>query len=105
MDKNKLLQQGFTHFSHNEFEQAAALFEQALEIDPSFDLACNALAESYNRMGRLEDAIHTAKKLVELNPDDPMAHTALSRLYVQKGLIREAEEEMALSNILAQKNS
>jgi len=71
------------------------------ELDPEFDLAYNALAESYNKLGDLDKAIEIAKKFVTISPKDPVAHTALSRLYVQKGMIAEAEEEMALSNQLA----
>jgi tetratricopeptide (TPR) repeat protein len=104
MDKNKLLQQGFAHFSAKNYDDAVAAFEAAIELDNEFDLAFNALAESYNRLGRLDDAIRIAEKLVQLQPDDSMSHTALSRLYVQKGLIEKAEHELALSNLLAQKN-
>ena len=54
------------------------------------------------RGGYLEEAIEAAKKMVEISPNDPFSHTALSRLYVQKGMIEEAEKEMAISHQLAQ---
>jgi len=40
--------------------------------------------------------------MVEISPNDPFSHTALSRLYVQKGMIEDAEREMAISHQLAQ---
>ena len=35
------------------------------------------------------------QKLVELEPDDPLSHTNLSRILMQKGLIPEAEDAKA----------
>jgi len=48
----------------------------------------------------LEDAdraIAAARRLAELEPDDPLSHTNLSILYQSKGMIREAEDEKALA--------
>lgn len=101
MNKNELLNSGLKKFAAQDFKEAISDLEKAVEIDPQFDLALNALAESYNKLGNLDKAIEIAKKYVESSPNDPVAHTALSRLYVQKGMIEEAEKEMAISNQLA----
>ena len=53
-------------------------------------------------MGKIDEAIPVVKRWLEVNKQDPIAHTALSRLYVQKGMIEEAEREMAISNFLSQ---
>ena len=47
------------------------------------------------KKGELESAIDAAEKLVELEPDDPLSHTNLSRILMQKGLIPEAEDARA----------
>jgi len=101
MNKNELLNAGLKKFASQDYEGAISDLEKAIAIDPQFDLALNALAESYNKLGDLDRAIEVAKKYVDVSPKDPVAHTALSRLYVQKGMIKEAEEEMAISNQLA----
>jgi tetratricopeptide (TPR) repeat protein len=102
MNKNEKLNQGFKHFGNQDYKKAIECFKKAIELDPNFDTAYNALAEAYNKSGRLDDAIIAAKKMVEISPNDPFSHTALSRLYVQKGLIEDAEREMAISHQLAQ---
>lgn len=51
------------------------------------------MALLYSRAGRLDDAIETAKKWIRLNPQAKMAHTNLSRFYMEKGMIAEAEHE------------
>lgn len=102
MNKNQYLNQGFKHFSSQEFDKAIECFNEAIKLDPKFDTAYNALAEALNKSGRLDEAIEAAKKMVEISPNDPFSHTALSRLYVQKGMIEDAEREMAISHQLAQ---
>ena len=101
MNKNERLNAGLKKFASRDYKGAISDLEKAIELDPEFDLALNALAESYNKLGDLDKAIDIAKKYVESSPKDPVAHTALSRLYVQKGMIAEAEQEMAISNQLA----
>lgn len=90
-----------------EYEEALALFKaqkeaeavQKLEIliqhEPTFEDAYEALAILYQRLNRLEDAIETARKWIRLNPLTIMAHTNLSRFYMAKGMIAEAEHEQA----------
>jgi tetratricopeptide (TPR) repeat protein len=101
MTKTELLNAGLKKFAAQDYQGAIIDLDRAIELDPEFDLAYNALAESYNKLGELDKAIEVAKRYVKISPKDPVAHTALSRLYVQKGMIAEAEEEMAISNKLA----
>ena len=58
-----------------------------------------------SQSGDLDGAIAAAKKLIELEPDDPLSHTNLSRLYQQKGMIPEAEEESGIAMRLQMDNS
>jgi tetratricopeptide (TPR) repeat protein len=101
MNKTELLNSGLKKFAAQDFRGAISDLDKAIELDPEFDLAYNALAESYNKLGEIDKAIEIAKQYIKISPEDPVAHTALSRLYVQKGMIAEAEEEMAISNQLA----
>jgi Tfp pilus assembly protein PilF len=101
MTKYDYLNSGLKKFANSEFQAAIDDLNKALELDPAFDLAYNALAESYNKSGDQDKALEVARKYVQISPDDPVAHTALSRLYVQKGMIKEAESEMAISHQLA----
>ena len=101
MTKFEYLNGGLNKFAGQDYQAAIEDLNKAIELDSTFDLAYNALAECYNKLGDLEKAIEIARKYVQISPNDPVAHTALSRLYVQKGMIAEAEEEMAISNQLA----
>jgi tetratricopeptide (TPR) repeat protein len=101
MNKIELLNSALKKFAAQDYQGAIVDLDKAINLDPEFDLAYNALAESYNKLGELDKAVDIAKRYIEICPKDPVAHTALSRLYVQKGMIAEAEEEMAISNQLA----
>ena len=101
MTKNDYLRAGLQFFARQEYKSAETELKKALVLDPDFDLAINALCEVYNRAGDLDQALILAQKLCQLTPDDPMAHAAISRIYMQKGMIPEAEEELAISNNLS----
>jgi len=105
MTKYEHLNSGLKKFAGQEYQTAINDLNKSIELDPEFDLAYNALAECYNKLGDIDKAIEMARKYVTISPNDPVAHTALSRLYVEKGMITEAEEEMAISNQLASSGS
>jgi len=97
MNRQDLLNKGFQRFAERDYERAIVLFRKVLEIDDQFEAAYSALSEALNRTGQIDEAIPVVKRWLEINPKDPMAHAALSRLYVQKGMLAEAEQEMAAS--------
>ena len=103
MTKQDLLNKGFQYFAQMDYERAIVFFEKAIQIDDKFEAAYSALSESLNRLGRIDEAIPFVQKWIEINGEDPIAHTALSRLYVQKGMREKAEVEMAVSAFLSEK--
>jgi len=105
MTKQELLNNGFQQYAKRNYPEARKFFEQAIDLDDSFEAAYSALAESYNREGHVDEAVDVVIKWIAINPRDALAHTALSRLYVQKGMVEQAESEMAISNQLSRENS
>jgi Flp pilus assembly protein TadD len=94
---------GIEHFAHGRFAEAVEAHRKALAINEGFAMAWNGLAMALARLGDLDAAIEAARRYAELDPDEPLAHTSLSMLYQQKGMIPEAEHEKALSFQLQQK--
>lgn len=101
MSKNDYLKEGFRFFAQQDYSSAEVQFKKALELDPEFDLALNALCETYNKSGKLDAAMKIAQQLVNQSPQDPLTHAVLSRIYMQKGMIQEAEDELAISTNLS----
>ena len=90
-----IYKQGFSLFIKGQTEAAITLYREALEVDCALAIAWNGLSMALAKEGDLEAAIEAAEKLVELEPDDPLSHTNLSRILMQKGLIPEAEDARA----------
>lgn len=83
--------------------QAIEMLERAVKLDPKYADGLEALGVLYEKANRLENAIETMKELSRVNPNHVMAHANLSRFYVQKGLILEAEQEQAEARRLSWK--
>jgi len=98
-----LYREGFELFVAAKLEEAIAKYREAVALDDEFALAWNALSIALGRVGQLDEAIAAGQRLIELEPDDPLSHTNLSRLLQQKGMIPEAEEQMAAAARLEMK--
>jgi tetratricopeptide (TPR) repeat protein len=104
-DARALQRAAFQHFVAGRLEEAASGYRAALALDPELAIAWNGLAMLLERMEDLDGAIAAAERLAELDPDDPLAHTSLSRFYQRKGWIERAEDEKAIATKLAMKAS
>ncbi len=90
-----LYQEAMDLFKAGRLEEAVQKAEALLASDPSFEDGYEALSIFYSKLDRVDKAVETAKKWIRLNPQSKMAHVNLSRFYLQKGLIAEAEQEQA----------
>ncbi len=95
LQARSVYKEGFALFVKDQLEDAIARYRDALAIDETLSIAWNGLSMALAKRGDLEPAIQAAEKLVELEPDDPLSHTNLSRILMQKGLIPEAEDASA----------
>lgn len=96
MDETARLYQEAISFSQSgNFEPAISKLEAVLRLDPNFSDALEVLGILYSKVNRLDDAVEVTKRLAHVSPNHIMAHTNLSRFYVQKGMILEAEQEQA----------
>lgn len=93
MESEILYQEALKFFKEQKLPEAIQKLEALLQHDPAFEDAYEALAIFYSKVNRLDQAVETAKKWIRLNPQSKMAHTNLSRFYVAKGMIAEAEHE------------
>ena len=94
-DAASLYDEALNDYKHSDFEAAAQKLQKLLEIDSKFEDAYEALSVILYNQKRYDEAITFLKKWTSVNPDALMAHTNLSRCYVAKGMIAEAEQEQA----------
>src|SRR3989338_6129552 len=92
-----------TLYRSGQLTEAISKLEILLKQHPDFQDGFETLVVFYSKSGRLDDAINAMKCLVKLAPGHIMAHTNLSRFYVEKGMILEAEQEQAEARRLSWK--
>jgi Flp pilus assembly protein TadD len=83
-----------------DLEAAVAALEAVVADHPDFALAHSALAAWCTRLERHADAVRHARRVCELEPNDPFSFTALSVACQRGGWIPEAEEALARSRML-----
>jgi len=84
-------------------DEAVASYREALAADPAFTEPMHGLVRALQDLQRYDEAIEVANKIAEIDPDDVLAHTSLSVLYMKKGMIPEAEAEGAKARVLGWK--
>jgi tetratricopeptide (TPR) repeat protein len=85
--------------------KAAEIFRECLAVDPTMLDAMHGLLRALQNIGRLDEAIKIACRLIALGPDDVLAHDSLSSLYLRKGMIHEAEAAAARARLLDEPQS
>ncbi len=101
--KEDLFMEAVEAFGDNKLAEAIGHYQKALAIDPNYADALHGLARAQFDGGHVDDAISTAKRLTEIDPDDPLAHTSLSMFYQAKGMIEDAEREGNVARVLGWK--
>ncbi len=103
MAKEDHYYEGVDLFSEGKLDEAIAAYRTALEDDPRYSDALHGLAQAYFGKEDFDNCIATAQRIVELDPDDILAYTSLSRAYQRKGKIAEAEAAGNKARILGWK--
>jgi Flp pilus assembly protein TadD len=80
--------------------EAVVKLEEILKIAPDHVLAHSALGVHLQKLGRPDEAISHARRVTELEPNDPFSFTQLSVIYQRCGKIPEAEDAMARAHAL-----
>lgn len=99
--KQELYNEGLGLFGEGKLEEAIAKYDEAIAQDPNDGELHMAKSMAYQRMDDHENALESAKKAVEISPQEPLFHTNLSRCFQKLGMIQEAEDAMALANQLS----
>jgi tetratricopeptide (TPR) repeat protein len=102
-DATEHYMKGLKLFGQARHLEAIEEYRQALQADPGLTDALLALATAQMNANLLDEAIESGRKLVEIDKEDPFAHTTLSMIYQRKGMIEEAEKEQARARMLSWK--
>ena len=83
-----------------DLEGAIALYRKTVELDDQFFDGWHALGMALMKADQLKEAIGCGLKATTLEPNDLLAWTALSQMYVKNGQIPEAEAAKSNAAVL-----
>jgi len=81
--------------------EAIPLLRRCVEIDAKFFDGWHALGMALLRAGDVKEAIGAGMMATTLKPNDLLAWTSLSQMYVKDGQIAEAEDAKGKARILS----
>lgn len=99
--RDEAFDEGHTHLALGDLEAAESAYRQAVKLDDDFFDGWQALAMILLKRDLIKEAIGCGIKATLLNPDDLLAWTGLSQMYVRDGQIAEAEKAKANARILS----
>ena len=103
LTKEEYFEQAVNFFGDDKLDEAIGAYRKALAIDPRYQDALHGLGMALFNKAMFDEAIDMGKKLVEIDADDILAHTSLSRFYQAKGMIEDAEREGNVARVLGWK--
>jgi tetratricopeptide (TPR) repeat protein len=103
MTKEELFEKAVDAFGEGKLDESIGIYRQALEIDPRYQDGLHGLCRALFMHGRLDEAAETAKRIIEIDSDDVLAHTSLSEIYQAQGRIEDAEKEGNVAKIMGWK--
>jgi tetratricopeptide (TPR) repeat protein len=80
---------GLALFGEGKHAEAVEAYEAALAVKPDWTDALHGLAMAHMSAGTVDEAIAIGLRIVELDPEDPFAHTSLSMFYQRKSAVAE----------------
>ncbi|MCX7392880.1 MAG: tetratricopeptide repeat protein [Planctomycetales bacterium] len=84
-----------------DFPLAASKLLDIIKDSPTHSLSHSALAVVMHKLGKLDEAIAHAKKVVELEPNDPFSYAQLSVICQRCGRIADAEDALARNRMMS----
>ncbi|HEY1082364.1 MAG TPA: tetratricopeptide repeat protein [Prosthecobacter sp.] len=89
------------HLAVGELEEAIVLYRQCVARDPQYFDGWQALGMALFKTGEVKEAIGAGLMATTLRPNDLLAWTGLSQMYVRNGQIAEAEDAKGKARILS----
>ena len=100
-ERDELFDSANGHLALGELEQAVAEYRRCVAMDAGFFDGWHALGMTLLKLGHTKEAIGCGLQATTLKPNDLLAWTALSQMYVKDGQISEAEAAKGNARILS----
>jgi len=95
--KDEYFGNGLGLYGKDDYEGALGELARAVELDPQFADAHLAMGHALHKLKRMPEAVEAIKKAIAINPQEALYYTSLSTVFRDMGMIRDAEDAMAMS--------
>lgn len=99
--RDEAFDRGNSHLAMGELAEAEGAYRVSVELDDDFFDGWQALAMTLLKLEKVKEAIGCGIKATLLEPNDLLAWTGLSQMYVRDGQIAEAEAAKGNARILS----
>ena len=96
---------GLKLYGERKFDEAQAEYRKGLEPRPDWTECLQALGMAQMNAGQLTEALETLLQVTKEAPEDPLAFTSLSMIYVRMEKIKEAEKAQAHADKLIEEKT
>lgn len=76
---------GYSFYLKDDFEKAASYFAKAIQLRPPDTILLNVLGDSYQKLGKIEDARQTFERSLALDPEQLFVKERLASLQTTNG--------------------
>ena len=98
--KEELFDRAIDAVAEGDLEAAVTAYREALSVDPDYADALEGLSMALADLERFVEAIAAAVRVAELQPDEILSYTNVSRIYQKAGDVPRAEEWAAKGRML-----
>lgn len=84
-----------------ELDESVEHYRKAVTEDPEFFDGWHALAMALMKLKRYEEAEEAGKETIRIHPNDQMAYTTMSLIYVRMDRIKDAEDMGSKARIIS----
>ena len=85
---------GLSHYNRGELELALSQFRKTLDFNPKFNQVRLLISAILLKQKRIDDAVTEARRVVEADEKNALAHNILGSAYLAKGMPDEAMKEL-----------
>ena len=100
LTKDELYDGAVDRVAEGDLEGAVVAYREALRLDPDYADVWEGLSMALADLERYAEAIEAATRVVELQPDEQLSYTNLSRIYQRAGDVPKAEEWAAKGRVI-----
>ncbi len=90
--------------TNGKIDEAIDFLEEAIKLDPTFDLAYGNLAICFAKLRKYEEALTSYKKALDINPSRIAFHTGIAAIYLDTKQYDDAQKHLEIAKKIAPKN-